>query len=70
MRTLKRLAADRGISVASLIRQGVDLLVQAAATPDHEQQRQRARAVAGLFRSGVSDLAAEHDQYLRDAYAE
>lgn len=70
MRTLKGLAADRGTSVASLVREGVDLLVQAAATPDPEQRRQRARAVAGRFRSKVSDLATEHDRYLRDAYAE
>lgn len=70
VRTLKRIAADRGISVAALIREGVDLVVHRPGTPDLEQQRQRARAVAGRFRSTVSDLATEHDRYLPDAYAE
>lgn len=70
MRTLRRLAADRGVSVAALIREGVELLVRAAERPDDKRQRERALAVAGRFRSGRADLAAEHDRYLEDAYAE
>lgn len=67
MRTLKRLAAERGISVAELVRQGVDLLVRHAGVGNHEEQRRRALAATGRFRSGLGDLATEHDRYLAQA---
>lgn len=68
MRTLKRLATERGVSVAALIRQGVDLLVRTAGGVDETRQRQRALAVVGRFHSGRGDLAAEHDRYLNETY--
>jgi 16S rRNA U516 pseudouridylate synthase RsuA-like enzyme len=67
-RTLKRLARERGTSVAELVRQSVDLFVRSAHFVGEEEQRQRALAAAGRFRSGRSDLAAEHDRYLTEAY--
>jgi hypothetical protein len=67
MRTLKRLAADRGLSVAELVRQGVDLLVKSAGAGNHEEQHRRALAAAGRFHSGLGDLAIEHDRYLARA---
>jgi Arc/MetJ-type ribon-helix-helix transcriptional regulator len=36
---------------------------------DPEERRRRAIAAAGRFRSGVTDLAANHDRYLEDSYA-
>lgn len=67
-RTLKRLASERGTSVAELVRQSVDLFVRSDHFVGEEEQRQRALAAAGRFRSGRSDLAAEHDRYLTEAY--
>jgi predicted DNA-binding protein len=67
---LKALAAERSTSVAELIRQGVDDLLQRAAGPDMEEIRRRAIAVAGRFRSGRSDISTNHDEYLAEAYAE
>jgi len=68
MRLLKRLAAERGVSVAELIRQSVDLFARNAGVVDDQEQRRRALAIAGRFRSGQKDLAAEHDRYLDEAY--
>lgn len=68
MRTLKRLATERGVSVAALIRQSVDLFVRTAGLVDEKEQRRRALAVVGRFHSGRGDLAAEHDRYLEAAY--
>ena len=68
MRMVKRLARERGVSVAELIRQGVDLFARSAGTLDDEEQSRRALAVAGRFRSGLGDLAAEHDRYLDEAH--
>lgn len=68
LRLLKRLATDRGVSVATLIRESVDRFVRSAGPVDDEEQRRRALAAAGRFHSGRSDLAAEHDRYLEEAY--
>ncbi len=68
MRMLKRLATDRRVSVAELIRQSVDLFVRTAGLVDDKEQRHRALAVVGRFHSGRGDLAAEHDRYLEEAY--
>jgi len=67
-RALKRMAADRGVSVTKLVRQILDLFLRAGGTVDNQEQRHRAIAAAGRFRSGRSDLATEHDRYLQDAY--
>jgi Arc/MetJ-type ribon-helix-helix transcriptional regulator len=37
---------------------------------DHEELKRRAIAAAGRFRSGTSDLSANHDKYLEDSFAE
>jgi hypothetical protein len=68
MRTLKRLAAERGVSMAELVRQSVDLFVRSVGLADDQEQRRLALAIAGRFRSGRGDLAAKHDRYLDEAY--
>lgn len=35
---------------------------------DPEERKRRAIAAAGRFRSGVTDLAANHDRYLEESY--
>ena len=67
--TLERLARHRNISVSDLIQEGIDILVQLAPTEgaDDEEQRQRAIAVAGRYKSGLGDLARNHDFYLTEA---
>ncbi len=36
---------------------------------DPEEQRQRAIAAAGRFRSGIKDLSSSHDKHLGNAYS-
>lgn len=67
-RALKRLATDRGVSVATLIRESVDRYVRSAGPVDDQEQRRRALTAVGRFHSGRSDLAAEHDRHLEEAY--
>ena len=66
--TLKRLATDRGVSMAELIRQSVDLFVRSAGLVDYGQQRSRAISASGRFHSGSSNIAATHDEYLDEAF--
>jgi Arc/MetJ-type ribon-helix-helix transcriptional regulator len=68
MRMLKRLATERGVSVAELVRRSVDLLARSAGAVDDREQRRRALAIGGRFRSGRKDLAAEHDRHLAEPY--
>ena len=66
-RRLKALAAERGVSVAELIRQGVDTLIPAGAV-DGEERRQRAMAAAGRFHSGQHDVSVQHDRHLAEVW--
>ncbi len=67
---LKRLAAERRTSVAELIRQAAEDLLRESSIPDRAEQKERARAAAGRFRSGRKDLSTEHDEYLAEVYGE
>lgn len=64
-RRLKRVAADRGVSMATVIREVIELYV-----PDHEASRdERVRRVleaAGHYRSDASDASERHDDYLAE----
>ena len=66
-RTLKRMALDRGVSVAHLIRQSIEHYLQSENEPSREELRQRALSAIGIASSGVSDLATEHDRYFAEA---
>ena len=69
-RHVKRIAAERQVSMATVIRQGVDLLLRSTETaPTDEERIERALSVAGKFRSGSGDGAAQHDLHLQDAYS-
>jgi hypothetical protein len=67
-RTLKQIAARRKVSLAELIRQGIDFYLKAGGTANQEQRRQRAIEAAGRFRSGQTDLSEKHDAYLAEVY--
>ena len=65
-RNLKARAAATGRSMADLVRESVDQLVDGEAAADPQAERRRARAAFGRFRSGLRDLARRHDAYLAE----
>jgi diphthamide biosynthesis methyltransferase len=65
-RSLKRLAARQGKSVAEIIRASVDAALRSEGILDDAQQRRVALAAAGKL-NGPADLAERHDDYLADA---
>lgn len=67
---LKALAAAQGISMAELIRRGVNLVLESPGQVSHAERIRRAIAAAGRFRSGLRDLSVRHDEYLAEAFAE
>lgn len=65
---LKRMAADRGVSMAEIIRQSIDAFMRTPGLPSQAELRRRALLAAGSLRGGPSDLAKRHDEYLVEAY--
>lgn len=68
VRTLKRIASKKRVSVAELIRQGVDTLVRSSNEITIEERKRRAITAIGRFRSGKKDISTKHDKYLTEAY--
>ena len=68
-RRVKRIAVERQVSMATVIREGVDLLLRSVETAATDDERiERAISVAGQFRSGSGAGAAQHDAHLQEAY--
>jgi hypothetical protein len=62
---LRAEATRRGVSLAELVRQGVDRLLEEA--PIEEDPLWK---IIGIMDSGVGDLADNHDRYLAEIYAQ
>lgn len=66
---LEVLSAIRRVPKTELVQQAVGvLLAQPMLARSPEEQRQRALAIIGRFRSGDRDVAERHDDYLAEAY--
>jgi hypothetical protein len=59
---LKRLALERGVSVAELVREGVDRVLRESRSLSREERKRRALTIRA-FPSGVTDLSERHDDY-------
>jgi hypothetical protein len=65
---LKNIATSRRVSVARLIRQAVDAMIESSPPVDPEERHKRAMDIVGKFHSGRHDISKKHDDYLLDAY--
>jgi len=68
VRDLKRLADQNSASMAEMVRRAVDELLARQHTVSRVELTRRALAVAGRYRSGLSDLSRHHDDYLVEAF--
>jgi len=64
LNALRLTSQKRGVSVAELVRQGVDQLLVSLPVEDDPLLD-----IVGLGDSGLGDLAENHDQYLADQAA-
>lgn len=62
---LRELAAQRKVSIASLVREGVERIL--ADNTETEKWR-RAAAVLGRFQGGPHDVSTNHDKYLAEDF--
>jgi predicted DNA-binding protein len=65
---LKKLARSRDRSLATLVREGVEKVLNEAADPDLEAARLQALLIVGKYRSGEKDGAIAHDKALAESY--
>lgn len=63
---VKRVAAERGISMAEVIREGIDRVL---ADEGRADRWDRALAATGKFHSGLRDVSERHDEYLAEDFA-
>ena len=68
-RILRGLAKAKKVSIAELIRQGVDLLLRNSSALDVEERRKNAIQAIGRFNSGAQDTSEKHDKYLNEAFS-
>ena len=65
---LKRIAEIRKVSMAELIRRGVDEILRSNVSVSAGERKERALALAGRFRSGRADISGKHDEYLGEDF--
>lgn len=68
IRGLKRLSLDQGVSLAEMIRRGVEQQLRTQSIPARSLHLERLRERVKQFRSGIDDLATQHDRYLNEAF--
>jgi predicted transcriptional regulator len=66
---LKKIAGECHVSMASIIRQSIDLFLKTNWVQEPRSARDRARAVAGRFHSGHTNTSQNHDEALAEAYS-
>ena len=65
---LRRAAAQRHVSISSVVRDAVDKrLDHPRSEPSLEERKARAKAACGGFHSGLGDVSARHDEYFADS---
>ncbi|MGE5579916.1 MAG: ribbon-helix-helix domain-containing protein [Bacillota bacterium] len=65
---LKERSALLGVSMAELIRRGIDQVLVPNGGSVQQERVRRAIQAAGRFRSGLHDVSANHDKYLAEVY--
>ena len=67
---VRQAAANAQVSMADIIRRGVDLYLRTRVDVTRESRTQRALAAAGRFRSGNRNVSARHDDYAAEAFSQ
>jgi hypothetical protein len=65
---VKELAAEHGVSIAEVIRQALDAMVQSSPRVTRDEIRRRALAAVGAVRDGPTDMSENHDDYAVEAF--
>jgi len=67
---LRRLAQQRGVSMAHLIREAVDRVYGSSEKDSLDARWERAMSVIGIGHGGGENIGEEHDKYLDEIYGD
>jgi hypothetical protein len=70
MQRLRRVAQQRGVSIAAVVRAAVEREVGEQETSRQARMKRALTAMDRAFRSGRSDISKRHDDYLAETYAD
>jgi hypothetical protein len=65
---IKEISGKSRLSMAEIIRQGMDAYLGGQIGASSAEIRARARAISGKYASGKRDLSDKHDAYLAEAF--
>jgi hypothetical protein len=65
---MKAAAARKGVSMAELIRQAIEMLLARGGERSEGELRIRAAEAAGRFHSGLKTVAVDHDSFLSEDF--
>jgi hypothetical protein len=65
---LKQLALRRRRSLATLVHEGVEMVLKEAGEPNLDEDRRHALIIVDKYNSGDKDVSISHDQYLAESY--
>ena len=68
-RRVKRVAERKGISVAEVIRQSIDIALVSEDLPSRDELKAKARSVFGKYQDRQTDVSENHDRYLPEAFS-
>jgi hypothetical protein len=68
LKALKHAAAASARSISDLVREGVDQYLSGRSEIGREERIERAIRAAGAFSSGQTDVSANHDRHLAEAF--
>ena len=66
---IKALAAERRQSMAEVIRESIDAMIEGNKRPDRAERLRRALSFAGKFSAQETDISTRHDDYLSEDFA-
>lgn len=69
MEGLRRISEHDHLSIAEIIRRSLDETLAHSLVVPRDEIRRRAESIVGRFASGQSDVSAEHDKYLDEAFS-
>jgi len=68
MASLREEADKAQVSIAEVIRRSIDASLAVSSVPQRGEMKRHALAAAGQFASGSTNVSADHDRYLDEAF--
>ncbi len=65
---LKKIALQQRTSIAEVIRNAIDQMLKNSTAVSREERKKKALSAAGKYKTGIKNLARDHDDFLSGIY--